>query len=80
MTLFSNSMITDPPTYNCVGTSDGIASYRTMQERIDAIKARGTNAEIEVLDSLPHGFGLGIGTVAEGWLDHAVAFWERQME
>lgn len=69
----------EPPTYNCVGTSDGIASYRTMEERIRQIQAQGTDAEIEVFDGLPHGFGLGEGTVAEGWLDHAVAFWERQM-
>lgn len=25
---------------------------------------------------LSHGFGLGTGTVAEGWLDKAVKFWE----
>lgn len=68
---------TEPPTYNCVGTSDGIASYRTMQARIDAIKANGTDAEIEIFQGLSHGFGLGTGTVAEGWLDHAVEFWER---
>ena len=69
----------DPPTYSCVGTSDGIANYRTMQNRIDAIKATGTDAEIEVFQGLPHGFGLGQGTVAEGWLSRAVAFWEKQM-
>lgn len=27
----------DPPTYACVGTSDGIANWRTMQARLDAI-------------------------------------------
>lgn len=69
----------EPPTYICVGTSDGIANYRTMQARIDAIKSNGTDAEIEVFQGLSHGFGLGTGTVAEGWLDNAVAFWERQM-
>ena len=69
----------EPPTYNCVGTSDGIASYRTMEERIRQIQAQGTDAEIEIFDGLPHGFGLGEGTVAEGWLDNAAAFWERQM-
>lgn len=69
----------EPPTYNCVGTGDGIASYRTMEERIRQIQAQGTDAEIEVFDGLPHGFGLGEGTVAEGWLDNAAAFWERQM-
>ena len=25
------------------------------------------------------GFGLGTGTVAEGWIDDAVGFWERNM-
>ena len=38
----------EPPTYNCVGIYDGIASYRIMQSRINAIKANGTNAEIEI--------------------------------
>ena len=69
----------EPPTYSCVGTDDEIASYRTMQERTSRIRAQGTDAEIEVFDGLPHGFGLGEGTVAEGWLDRAAAFWERQM-
>ena len=70
----------EPPTYACVGTNDGIASYRTMQDRIDRIKANGTAAEIEIFQGLPHGFGLGEGTVAEGWLDRAVAFWEKAMK
>lgn len=69
----------EPPTYNCVGTNDGIASWRTMQSRIESIKANGTDAQIEVFQGLRHGFGLGTGTVAEGWLDNAVAFWERAM-
>ena len=70
----------EPPTYNCVGTSDGIASYRTMQNRINAIKANGTDTMIEVFNGLPHGFGLGTGTVAEGWINNAVAFWESNMK
>ena len=68
----------EPPTYNCVGTSDGIASYQTMKRRIERIRSSGTSAEIDIYPGLPHGFGLGEGTVAEGWLDHAVSFWERQ--
>ena len=69
----------EPATYNCVGTNDGIASYRTMENRIAKLKANGVNTMIEVFEGLPHGFGLGTGTVAEGWLNNAVAFWERQM-
>ena len=70
----------EPPTYNCVGTSDGIAPYTTMQARIENIKANGTDTQIEVFDCLGHGFGLGTGTVAESWLNNAVAFWEKQMK
>ena len=70
----------EPPTYNCVGTNDGIASYRTMERRIAAIQANGTDAMIEVFPGLSHGFGLGTGTVAEGWIKNAVSFWERNMK
>ncbi len=68
----------EPPTYACVGTNDGISSFRTMQGRIDRIKENGTDAEIEIFPGLSHGFGLGEGTFAEGWIDRAVEFWERQ--
>ena len=69
----------EPPTYACVGTSDGIASYRSMESYISRIRENGTDAQIEVFDGLRHGFGLGEGTVAEGWIDRAVSFWERNM-
>ena len=69
----------DPPTYVCVGTSDGIASWRTMQARLEAMSALGIPTEFHAYEGLPHGFGLGTGTVAEGWINDAVAFWEEQM-
>ena len=69
----------EPPTYACVGTNDGIAPHETMERRIRAIRANGTDAMIEVFPGLSHGFGLGEGTVAEGWLNNAVKFWEKQM-
>lgn len=69
----------EPPTYACVGTNDGIASYRSVENYIRRIKNNGTDTEIEVFDGLQHGFGLGEGTVAEGWINNAVDFWERNM-
>ena len=51
-----------------------------MEGRVRCIQANGTDAEIEVFRGLPHGFGLGEGTVAEGWIDRAIDFWERQMQ
>lgn len=70
----------EPPTYACVGTSDLIANYQVMENRINEIKLNGTDAQIEVFDGLPHGFGLGEGTNAEGWINHAIEFWKRQIK
>lgn len=67
------------PTYGCVGTSDGIASYRSMEKYISQIQQNGPNTKIEVFKGLSHGFGLGEGTVAEGWIDRAISFWEDNM-
>ena len=69
----------EPPTYSAVGTSDGIASWRTMKSRLDTMSEMGIPTEFHSYDGLPHGFGLGTGTVAEGWIDDAVAFWKDQM-
>ena len=54
----------EPPTYCCVGTRDGIASYRVMEGRVRRIQANGTDAEIEVFQGLPHGFGGALGMAA----------------
>lgn len=70
----------DPPTYVCVGTNDGIANWRTMRARLDAMDALGIPTEFHVYEGLSHGFGLGTGTVAEGWIIDAVEFWKSQME
>lgn len=70
----------DPPTYVCVGESDGIANWRTMQNRLERLSAFGIDTEFHSYPGLGHGFGLGTGTVAEGWFDDAVAFWEKQMK
>ena len=69
----------DGPTYACCGTSDGIASWRTMQSRLESLSALGIPTEFHSYNGLPHGFGLGTGTVAEGWLDDAVRFWQQQL-
>ena len=69
----------DPPTFACVGDSDWIADWRTMQRRIQRLDALGIPTEFHCYHGLGHGFGLGTGTAAEGWLDDAVAFWEAQM-
>ncbi len=79
-TGFSDYSRNDPPTYVCVGDSDGIASWRVMKSRLDGMRALGIDTEFHVYSGLGHGFGIGTGTVAEGWLEDAAAFWEKQTE
>ena len=79
-TGLSEYSLDDVPTYACVGSGDGIAYWRTMKARLDGLSSLGIPTEFHVYEGLPHGFGLGTGTVAEGWIDDAVRFWERQMK
>jgi dipeptidyl aminopeptidase/acylaminoacyl peptidase len=50
-----------------------------MEQRVNALKAAGIDAEFHKYPNLGHGFGLGIGTTAEGWFENAVKFWERHV-
>lgn len=70
----------DPPTFVCVGENDGIANWRTMENRVTQLDALGIATEFHHYPGLSHGFGIGTGTVAEGWVDEAVTFWENQMK
>ncbi|WP_300263609.1 alpha/beta hydrolase [uncultured Cloacibacillus sp.] len=70
----------DPPTYACVGEDDGIASWRAMERRIEALRACGIETEFHRYAGLSHGFGLGTGTIAEGWINDAAAFWQKQID
>lgn len=69
----------EPPTYVCVGDNDGIASWGTMERRIEVLSDMGVDTEFHHYPGLGHGFGLGTGTAAEGWFDDAAAFWEKQI-
>ena len=68
----------DPPTFACVGENDGIADWRIMQLRINALKKLNIDTEFHHYKGLRHGFGLGTHTIAENWLNEAVNFWEKQ--
>ena len=70
----------DAPTYVCVGSNDGIASWRTMQNRLQRLSAIGIPTEFHVYDGLGHGFGIGTGTVADGWVNDALKFWQKNMK
>ncbi len=65
----------DPPTFACVGSEDAIASPYVMRRRMERLKALGIPTEFHEYPGLRHGFGIGTGTSADGWVDKAVDFW-----
>lgn len=69
----------EPPTYVCVGENDGMCDWQVMKKRCDALAACGIDTEFHKYPHLGHGFGLGIGTEAEGWIESAIAFWKRHL-
>ena len=51
-----------------------------MERRVHALRKLGTEIEFHRYRHVGHGFGPGIGTTAEGWLDRAVRFWEKAIK
>ncbi len=70
----------DPPTYAICGDRDGIAPWQVMKERLEQMSKAGIPTCFRRAPSLGHGFGLGLGTPAEGWLDEALRFWLEQAD
>lgn len=66
----------DPPTYVIVGDRDGIAPASVMENRVRKMQAAGVTTSISIIPNTAHGFGLGVGTAAHGWIHDAIAFWE----
>jgi acetyl esterase/lipase len=69
----------EPPTFVAVGDGDGIAPAATMERRVAALRRLGTDVDYRKYKGIGHGFGLGTGTVAEGWIEDAVRFWTRHI-
>lgn len=69
----------DSPAFFIVGKQDPIVPWQWVKERADKMKEAGCIVEDHILDNLPHGFSIGKGTSAEGWIDWAVKFWKSNM-
>ena len=79
-TAHSDYSPADPPTFVVVGESDGISPPATMERRVAALRQAGIEVEYHRYPNLGHGFGLGSGTSAEGWVVGAVRYWEKFVE
>jgi len=69
----------EPPTFVAVGETDEIAPASVMERRVVALRRAGTDVEYHQFPNVGHGFGLGVGTSAEGWIADAVRFWAKQI-
>lgn len=67
----------EPATFVVVGEQDRIAPPSAMERWIVALRKAGTDVEYHKYMDVGHGFGLGTGTSAEGWVADATRFWEK---
>jgi acetyl esterase/lipase len=68
---------TYPPTFMTVSSDDRIVSESVMDRRAEGLRRAGVPIEYRKYTNAGHGFGTGIGTDAEGWIGHAIRFWEK---
>jgi acetyl esterase/lipase len=78
-TAHSDYSSAEPPTFVVVGEQDAIAPPTIMKKRVEALRKAGTEVEFREYEGLGHGFGLGTGTSAEGWVFDAIRFWEASL-
>jgi acetyl esterase/lipase len=70
----------EPPTFVAVGERDRISPPAVMERRVEALRRAGTVVEYHRYPNVGHGFGLGVGTSAEGWIADAVRFWAKHID
>lgn len=68
-----------PPAYIVHSKDDPLVSFEQSLELYRRLRERGIRAELELHETGGHGFALGKGTEAEGWLMRACAFF-KEME
>lgn len=68
----------DPPTFAVVSRDDRIASAGETLAGIEALRSMGIPADLAIYSRAGHGFGPGFGTDAEGWVELAADFWQKQ--
>ena len=68
---------TYPPTFVWQCDSDAAVPIQNSQLLVQALAANGVEHTYEVFPGDAHGWGLGIGTAAEGWLERAIRMWTK---
>lgn len=68
------------PAFFTVAANDGIVNINTVERRVENLRNAGVEVEYHRYERAGHGFGLGTGTDAAGWVDLAIRFWEKFIE
>lgn len=65
-----------PPAFITVSEDDRIVNVAEVDRRVENMRKAGIEVEYRRYKNAGHGFGLGIGTDAEGWIEYAIQFWK----
>jgi acetyl esterase/lipase len=65
-----------PPAFITVSEDDRIVNVSVVDRRVENLRNAGIEVEYRKYKNAGHGFGLGVGTDAEGWIEYAIQFWE----
>ena len=65
-----------PPAFITVSEDDGIVNVSVVDRRVQNLRNAGVVVAYRKYKKAGHGFGLGVGTDAEGWIEYAIKFWE----
>jgi len=68
-----------PPAFITVREDDGIVNVSVVDRRVQSLRNIGIEVEYRKYKNAGHGFGLGVGTDAEGWIEHGIQFWENHL-
>jgi acetyl esterase/lipase len=68
-----------PPTFITVSEDDLIVNVAVVDRRVQNLRDAGIEVEYRKYKNANHGFGLGVGTDAEGWFEDAIQFWENHL-
>jgi len=68
-----------PPTFITVSANDWIANVSTVERRVENLRNAGVEVAYRRYRNAGHGFGLGVSTDAEGWIEYAIKFWQKHI-
>ena len=64
-----------PPLFVITAANDTVVPVAGTDRMVAGLEENGFRVQYRRLDTGGHGFGIGIGTEAEGWVEEAIAFW-----